>query len=170
MSLKQRLMEKKASITASWRDTALAVPAGARFDFLEKQRSIVDAMGSGLVQGMSGLFDALLQGGIPNDVSRFLDIMVRIRASNDFTASQAVTFLIEVKKIIRRELGSDGLADAPLREELSAWDSAVDDLVLFAFDLYARSRENVLDANAAEESRKTLLLLKKAKLLPDDEL
>lgn len=170
MNLRQRLMEKKSSIVTTWRDAALVFPAGAGPDFLEKQRTlVVDAMGYGLEQGMGGLFEALLQGVILDDVSRFLDSMVRIRAASDFTASQSVAFIFEVKKVVRKELGNEALNDLQLQEELSVWDSVVDDLVLFAFNIYVRCRENVLDAKAKEESQKTLRLLKKAKLIPDDQ-
>jgi hypothetical protein len=170
MNLKQRLQEKKASLVTTWRDAAVMVPAGAGPDFLEKQRLlVVDAMEYDMEQGMGGLFDALLQGVLSDDVSRFLDSMIRIRAASDFTASQSVAFILEVKKAVRKELGDEVLSDLQLQEGLSAWDSAVDDLVLFAFNIFVQCRENVLDARAKEESQKTLRLLKKAKLIPEDQ-
>jgi hypothetical protein len=170
MDFKQWLQEKKASLVATWCDAAVVVPAGTGPDFLEKQRALVlDAMGYDLEQGMGGLFEGLLQGLISHDVSRFLDCMIRIRAASDFTASHAVTFILEIKKVVRKELGDDALYDLQLRAELSAWDSVVDDLVLFAFNIYVQCRESVLDARAKEESQKTLSLLKKAKLIPEDQ-
>ena len=170
MNLKRRLLEKKSSIVTTWREAALVVPEGKAPEFLEKQKTLIaDVMKYDLKQGMAGLFDALLEGVIPDDVSRFLDSMVRIRAISDFTAAHAVAFLVEIKKAVRRELGNDVLNEPDLGEELAAWDAAVDDLVLFAFDSYMRYREKILELQAEEEKQKTLRLLKKAKLIPEDQ-
>jgi hypothetical protein len=170
VNLKQRLAEKRIPIQSAWGDAALVIPEGAGLGFLEKQKAfLVDTLGCDLARGMGGLFDALLQGVIPDDVSRFLDGMIRLRAASDFTASQSVEFILAVKRAARRELGNEILGDPEVREELAAWEAAVDDLVLFAFDIYVRHREVVLDLKADEEKEETLRLLKKAKLIPDDE-
>jgi hypothetical protein len=170
MDLKQRLLKNKDSLVTTWRDAAVIVPAGAGPDFLEKQRTLVlEPMEYDLEQGMGGLFDALLQGVLSDDVSRFLDSMIRIRAASDFTASESVAFILEVKKAVRIELGNETLSDLELQEGLAAWDSAVDDLALFAFNIYVQCRETVLEARAIEESQKTLRLLKQAKLIPEDQ-
>jgi hypothetical protein len=170
MNIKHRLMEKRSSILMMCCDAALMIPEGAGPGFLEKQKAfLADTPGRDLSKGMGGLFDALLQGVIPDDVSRFLDNMIRIRAASDFTASQAVAFILAVKRAARKELGNETLADPEVREELAAWEAAVDDMVLFAFDIYVRHREVVFDFKADEAKEKTLRLLKKAKLIPDDQ-
>jgi hypothetical protein len=170
MNLKERLMEKRSSILAAWGDAALVIPDGAGSGFLEKQKAfLAETIGCDLAQGIGGLFDALLQGVIPDEVSRFLDGMIRLRVASDFTASQAVAFILAVKRAVRRELGNEMLGDSTVREELSAWEIAADDLVLFAFDIYVRHREVVLDLKADEAKKETLKLLKKAKLIPDDQ-
>lgn len=170
MNFKERLAEKKSAILKAWYDAALAIPAGRFPDFLEKQNALIaDVMGYSLAEGLDGLFDALLRGVIPDDVSRFLDSMIRLRAVNDFKASQAVAFIAEVKKIVRKELGNEVLSDPFLREELTTWEAAVDDLVLFAFDIYVRYREKILEQQTNEAKNETLRLLKKAKLIPDDQ-
>ena len=170
MNLKQRMSERKPSILSSWRDAALAIPASARHPgFSEKQRELIeDVSGFGLELGMERLFDALLQTVIPDNASRFLDDLVRIRAAHDVSASEALAFLPALKKIVHTEFEKDALEGPGLREELIAWDSTVDELMLFAFDIYVKTRESVLDARAREESQKTLRLLKKAKLISDD--
>ncbi len=137
---------------------------------MEKQNTlIVDALGDSLAKGIEGLFDALLQGVIPEDTSRFLDGMIRIRAVSDFSASQSVEFVIAVKNAVGKELGREFLQDPQWSEELAAWETVVDDMVLFAFDRYVQHREAVLELKAEEEKEKTLRLLRKAKLIPDDQ-
>ncbi len=170
MNLIQRLTEKKSFILKSWQAAILAASATGPAGFPEKQEALVAAATShSMAQGMEGLFDALLQGVISDDASRFLGSMIGIRAANDFTASQTVAFILEIKKVARRELGAQILDDPGLHEELTAWDSAVDDMALFAFDIYMQSRESILDRRADEEKKKTFRLLKKAGLISDDQ-
>ncbi len=169
MSLKKCLMEKKSPILTSWNEIVLTVPEGGAPDFLEKQEALVaDATGSTIPQGLEGLFSALLQGVMQDDAKRFLDCMIRIRAAQNIRASQAVAFILALKNVVRKELGPS-LEDPGVAEELAAWESVVDEMALFAFDLYVESREVVLERRADEEKKETLSLLKKAKLIPDDQ-
>ncbi len=164
------ILKKKSAVLKAWSDALLVAPAGVSVDFREKQRIlIVESLGYDLEEGIGGLFDALLKGVIPDDVSRFLEGMIRIRAECGFTASQTVSFILEVKTAVQKELGHEVLSNPSMSEELSAFGSVVDDLILYAFDIYVRCRESVLDANAKKEREETLRLLKKAKLIPDDE-
>ncbi len=170
MNLNQHLTEKRSAILKAWHDAVMVISNGSAPSFLERQRTlVVDATGYDLERGIDGLFDALLLGVIPDEVSRFLDSMIRIRAAHDFTASQAVAFILEVKKAVRKELGNEVLNELQLREELSVWNSVVDDLVLFAFDIYVQHREAVLELKADEAKKETLRILKKAKLINADE-
>jgi len=169
MNLKPRIIDKKSAVLKAWFDATLAVPEGATADFRDKQKAlVVESMGFDLEEGLGRLFDALQKGSIPNDVSQFLDEMIRVRAASDFTASQAVSFIHAIKNAVRTVIGNEILTDPSVSDELSAWDYAVDDVVLYAFNIYARCRENVLYARAEEERQTTLRLLKKAKLITDD--
>jgi hypothetical protein len=169
MNLKQRLTEKKPDILKAWQEAVQQRPAGASV-FPTGQSTLAAATtGYTFEQGLDALFDALLQGVIPGDVSRFLDDMIRIRAVNDISASRSVEFILAIKKIVRNVLGSGILDDKQEGQELASWDAVVDELVLFAFDSYVRHRESVLELKADEAKEKTLRLLKKAKLIPDDQ-
>ena len=169
MNLKQCLTEKKPAILKAWSDAALEVPPGRSADFLKKQEALAADTGCSLEKGMEGLFNALLLGVMHNDVSRFLDDMMRIRVESDFTASEALGFILGAKRVVRRELGNIPFEDAQRAEEMSVWESVVDDMVLFAFDIYAKSREGVLAFKESEAKKETFRLLKKAKLIDDDQ-
>jgi len=169
MNLKQSLTEKKPAILKAWSDAALEVPPDRSPDFLKKQNALAADTGCSLAEGMEGLFNALLLGVMHNDVSRFLDDMMRIRVADDFTAAEALGFILGVKRIVRKELGNIPFEDAQMAEELAVWEAVVDDMVLFAFDIYAKSRESVLAFKASEAKKETFRLLKKAKLIDDDQ-
>ena len=170
MSLKNVLKEKKSTIVKKWFDADLETyHENARGPLGKREAQFTNPVGYNLSQGIEGLFDATLEGLIPDDVSRFLDDMIRIRAVQDFTPSQAVAFIFEAKKIVRKELASELLRDPRMREELEVWDSAVDDLVLFAFDIYMQCREKIYDLKANEARNLTYRLLQKAKLITEDQ-
>ncbi len=170
MTLKDVLQEKKSTIVKKWFDAVLETyHENARGPLGKREAQFTNPVGYNLSQGIEGLFDALLEGLIPDDVSRILDDMIRIRAVQDFTPSQALAFIFEVKKIAREELASEIQHDPHMREELATWDSAVDDLVLFAFDIYMRCREKIYDLKANEARNLTFRLLQKAKLIGEDQ-
>ncbi len=170
MSLKDVLQEKKPAIVKKWFEAVLETyHENARGPLGKREAQFTNPVGYNLAHGIEGLFDAIREGLIPDDVSRFLDDMIRIRAVQDFTPSQAVGFIFEVKRVVRKELESEILNDPHIREELAVWDSAVDDLVLFAFDIYMKCREKIYDLKANEARNLTFRLLQKAKMIKEDQ-
>jgi len=168
MNLIQYLKENKSAIVKSWHEAALEFSGGCPHDFADKQKElVVEATGCTPEGGLEGLLDALLNGVMRDDVSRFLDGMMRSRVANELSASQALEFILKVKKIVRIKLGRDSFDDALLAEELAVWESAVDDLALFGFDLYAKIREADFEFKANEAKKEVIMLLKKAKLIDD---
>ncbi len=166
MTLKDVLKEKKPAIVQKWFDAALANYHKDAQGLLRKTKAqFTNPVGFDLAQGLDGLFDALLQGMISDNVSTFLDAIVRIRAVQDFAPSEALAFLLRIKQIAREELGPEQLAEAGTAEALASFDSAVDDLALYAFDLYMRCREKIYDLKAQEARNLTYRLLQKAQAL-----
>ena len=169
MDLNQQLREKKSVILKRWCSAVLAVPADESSGFLEKQNALTAEIAGSLEEGIGGLFDALLQGAMTEAASRFLDGLIRIMALSDFTASQTVGIILALKEDVRKELGSGTMNDPRWRKDRDAWDAAVDDMALLAFDNYMRHREAILESRAEEEKKETLRLLKEAKLISDDQ-
>jgi hypothetical protein len=170
MNLKQHLKEKKPDILKKWFDGIAGTYPGDTASFLKKQKAqFTNPVGYTLSEGMDGLFEGLLQGLLPDEVSRFLDSIVRIRAIQDFSPSEAVTFIFHLKKVVRQELGSEILAQQGASEELAAFESAIDDLALYAFDLYMKCREKIYELKANEARNMTFRLLQQAHLIVDNQ-
>ncbi len=169
MSLKHILLEKKDSLLASWFDSILdAYPAEtARFLRNQKDR-FANPVGQTIHEGIEGIFQELAQGGELAKVSGFLDAIIRVRAIQEFTASQAVAFIFFLKSIIR-----DGLRDISLTpelaEELVILESQIDSLALIAFDIFMQCREKLYDIKANEMRNMTYRLLKQANLVTEVE-
>ncbi len=170
MNLKEHLIEKKPEILKKWFESIADTYAKDTAGFLKKQKAqFTNPVGYTLAEGTEKLFDALLQGMIADKVSAFLDSMIRIRAIQEFTPSEALSFIFHLKKIIRQELGSEVLQQQGIAEELTAFDSAVDDLALFSFDIYLKCREKIYEIKANEARSMTFRLLQQARLIVDNQ-
>jgi len=170
MNLKQHLLEKKAVILKKWFDAIADTYQSDTSSFLKKQKAqFTNPVGYTLAEGTEGLFDALLQGMIPDTVSSFLDAIIRLRAIQDFAPSEALAFIFQLKKVIRQELGNEVLRQQGMAEELMAFESAIDDLALFAFDIYMKCREKIYELKANEARNMTFRLLQQAKLIVDNQ-
>ena len=168
MNLKQKLVEKKSAIVKKWFDAVADSYPDQTSGFLKKQKAqFTNPVGYTLAEGLDGLYESLLQGMIPDKVSTFLDGIVRIRAIQEFTPSEAVAFIFQLKKIVRQELGNEIMQQKRMTEELAAFDSAIDDLALFSFDIYMKCREKIYEIKANEARNMTFRLLQQAKLIAD---
>lgn len=168
MGLKDVLRERKSAIVKKWFEAALAsYHADARGPMRRVEAQFTNPVGFDLDQGLSGLFDAVLQEMLPDAVTTFLDAIVRIRAVQDLAPSEALAFLFRLKGIVREELGPEILAGPGMQEELAALNGVIDELVLYAFDLYMRCREKLYDLKAQEARSMTFRLLQKAQLLTE---
>ncbi len=170
MKLKEHLTEKKTDILRKWFDAVAETYPNETSTFLKKQKAqFTNPVGYTLSEGLEQLFDALLRGMLPDTVSRFLDSIIRIRAIQAFTPSEAVLFIFQLKKLVRQELGTEILHQQGIVEELAAFDSATDDLALYAFDLYMKCREKIYDIKANEARNMTFRLLQQARLIVDNQ-
>lgn len=168
-NLKGLLTERKAGLVKKWFEGVVETyPADSAAFLRNTAAQFTNPVGYTFSQGLDGLFDALIKGMMPDSVVAFLDSIVRIRAVQDFTPSQAVSFIFHIKKVVREELKTE-ISDRNLGSELAEFDSAVDDLALFAFDLYMKCREKLYDIRAREAERATFRLLQKAQLISGGE-
>lgn len=165
MSLKNILSEKKDVLLASWFDRILDTYPPDTAKFLKNQKDrFANPVGQTIHEGIEGIFQELLDGGEIGKISAFLDALIRVRAIQEFTASQAVAFIFFLKGVIR-----DGIKDIPvtpeLAEEIVSLDSQIDSLALIAFDIFMQCREKLYDIRANEVKNMTYRLLQQAKLV-----
>lgn len=168
MNLKGLLTERKQAIVKRWFDAVSATYPGETAKHLQNTKAqFTNPVGYTLNEGMAALYDGLLKGVMPSETATFLDGIVRVRAVQDFTPSQAVSFVFLLKTAIREELAKE-LRERPFQDELGGIDSAIDDLALYAFDLYVACREKIYDIKAREAQNATFRLLQRAKLIVGD--
>jgi len=166
MDLKKLLQERKNAIVKRWFATVTETYPDDTSRFLKKHKDqFTNPVGYTISEGMERLFDALLEGLLRDTVSAFLDSIIRIRAVQNFAPSEAVAFIFHLKKVVRQELGDEILKQQGMPEALSTFDSSIDDLALYAFDIYMACREKIYELKANEARNMTFRLLQKAQLI-----
>ncbi len=167
MRLEKLLTHKKPTILKKWFNVVIETYPPETAVFLKKQKDrFANPVGSSILQGIEGIFESLLQGIDHEKVPTFLDNIIRIRAVQDFSPSQAIVFVFLLKKVIREELRKE-IRENGLSGELLALESRIDDLALLAFDIFMQCREKIYDIKAMELNNQTYSLLKRAKLVID---
>lgn len=161
MPLEELLTDRRAAIVDRWAEMALGVyPPGAA-PFLRGERDrFRNPVGHITGECLAGLFDGLVAGRPPAELRSELDGIVRIRAVQDLSPSRALGFLFLLETAIRTELGA-GAEDEDARAALHRMNRWIHALVLEAFDLYVRCREQIYDLRARDVQRRTSRLLER---------
>lgn len=148
MRLSEALQEKKKQILSIWIDRTLDSYTSSDF-FKSSRDQIANPIGANVRAGLSKVFDLLLQGAKAEAYTSALDQVIRIRAIQDFTPSQAVVPFLELKWVVRQVLADDKKIN-PLAEDLAEFDCEVDRVALAAFDIYAGCREQLYQVRIQE--------------------
>lgn len=164
MKLLELLRKQRSSILGAWIDLVINTYPAETQRFLQKQKdSFANPVGTTLSAELEHIFAELLQGGRQEKLWPCLDTIIRVRAIQDFSPSQAVAFLLHLKKVIRRELG-DEIRENDLVDELADMDAKIDQTALLAFDIYVKCREKLYEIKADKAGRQVSRLLLKAGL------
>jgi len=166
MDLKGLLLERKSTILKKWFEVILQTYPAETARFLRNQKDrFSNPVGSTIFQGIESLLDEIIDDKVDSDrVSLFLNNIIKVRAIQDFTASQAVAFIFSIKDIIRQEVESAGPSGQVLLE-LRGLNSKIDGIALLSFDVYMQCREKLYEIKANEARNMTYRLLQQAKLI-----
>ena len=164
MDLKSLLLQKKSPIVKKWCDVVLRTYPEQSQKFLRKQKDqFANPVGRSIFEGIESIFDELSHEANANKIALFLDNIIRVRAVQEFSPSQAVGFIFGLKKVIREELESEILKEG-ITEELAAFHSKIDALALLCFDIYTQCRQKIFDIRVNEVKNQSARLLKIAGL------
>jgi hypothetical protein len=167
MKLTKLLAEKKAPIVGRWLDLIFETYPDDAQRFLTKQKDrFSNPVGTTISKEIENLYDELIDGLEPDRVSPLLDRIIKIRAIQDFSPSQAVNFAFLLKKAIKKEILGE-ILEARLSEDLAIMESRIDDLALLAFDIYMNCREKLYDIRTNEAKNQVSRLLQRAGMLSE---
>jgi len=167
MQLSTLLSQKKAAILGRWLAMIYDSYPPETAIFLRKEKNRFDnPAGYRISEGLEGLYGALLQEMERDQVLTCLDEIIRIRALQNFTPSQALAFIFLLKIVIREELAEE-IRKENLAAELLDLESRIDGLALLGFDVYTKRREKIYEIKADEAKRRVSGLMRKTGLTED---
>ena len=156
--IERLLLERGESVRRAWLDRALAVYAEEYKKFLAGTGdAFANPVGAALREGIAALLEAIAAGADPERCRAALDPIVRIRAVQELPPSKALAFVPLLKEVARETVREDD-RDGETRRAMAAFDAAVDQVTLLAFDVYCECRERIHKTRANELRRNTALL------------
>ena len=155
MTLIDLLVQKKSAIVDRWRDLIIQTYPPHTSGFLKRQKDqFCNPVGHAISNETEKLYQILLDGFSTDIISEAADQIIKIRAVQDFSASDAVAFVFLLKKAIRVQLENE-LQHNGIAIELLSFESRIDALALHIFDAYMRCREKIYEIKVSEIKNRT---------------
>jgi hypothetical protein len=165
MSIEDFLQEKRDKIIKKWRDAIVAsYPSETRAFLKREQDQFSNPVGLIIVNEIERLFDALVNGSHKHEISSSLDKIIKVRAVQDFSPSDALAFIFQLKDIIIIELERAGSSLDGLKETGDVF-GRIDRVALLAFDVYMECRQKLNDIRVHEVKNEVGRLLERANQL-----
>ncbi len=161
MNLTDILSKRKEFLLKKWIDSVMEIyPTESIKSLQSKKDRFHNPVGHTISFSIGAIFDKIIaKENNSDELSKLMDGIIRITAIQDFTPSQALSFIYKLKRIIRDELKKEGLLD-DVFEELLYLESRIDELAFLAFDIYMKCREKVYELKVNELRNSTFMLLK----------
>lgn len=166
MTFGKLLREHKDAIVRRWFEEVLAsYPGDACAAFMRQKDRFANPVGHSLRVGTRLIFEALLDGmdaeGMDDEkVRSYLREIIKIRSVQQFSASQAVSFVFQLKGGIRAELGK-AVVDPRYSSALAEFERQIDRIALGAFDVFVECREQVCELRVNEAKRRVSWVMEK---------
>ena len=161
MTFAELLQKNKDGIVRRWLDAALATYGDDTSAVFRRQKDpFANPVGVSLRTAVREVFEALLDGADSEAICRALHETIKIRAVQQFSASQALRFIFDLKNVIRAELGSVA-GESRFSAEFAEFDGQIDQIALVAFDIFVQCREQVYELRVNEVKRQVSWVMEK---------
>jgi hypothetical protein len=165
MSLNQLLAQRKTAILKAWFTSTIETYPSDTAKFLKSQKDpFANPVGRTINHGLEELLDELLKEMDPEIMQPLLDSIIRIRAIQNFSPSQATSFIFSLKDVVRETLKKEDTESKHFKE-LLLFESKIDELGMMAFDIYMKCREKIYELKANEMKNRTFKAFKRAGLV-----
>ena len=147
--LQNLLIQNKDSIVQEWVDQTINTYGPEMVRFLKKEKNqFSNPVRNTIITSLKKIFDSIFTGDSIDDYNG-LEEIIKIRAVQDFSPSDALSFIFDLKKIIRTELSKIEQKSETI-DEFYKIDQRFDALYRQAFDIYNKCRRKIQDIKMAE--------------------
>jgi hypothetical protein len=162
--LEDLLVKERDAVVDNWKQLLVGTYPPETQRFLKTQKNpFANPLGNSIDEGLEGLYDHLLKfdESSPEEFSKYLDRVIRIRAVQGYAPSTAVGFVFLLKDAVRNVLGQT-VREKGLYEELLTFEQKIDSLALLSFNIYMQCRETLFEIRANEIRNRTSRLVERA--------
>jgi len=141
--LYELLIKHKSSIVSKWIKLIIdsySIESSKFFNMEKNQFS--NPVGNIISTNAASIFDEIVGSRNFQNITLLLTDIIKIRAIQDFSPSEAVGIVFLLKKVIREEL-NEAINQEKIFNEFAELEFVIDKTALIAFDLYVESREKV---------------------------
>lgn len=158
MGLPPWVAERRGELVRRWTEAVLDAYPSETGRFLREIRDpFRNPVGATLREALPAIFDGLAGLQPELEWEKALDRVVRLKAVQDGTATEALSFLLRLKGILREEARRSGTDETGR----AALEDAVDGLLFRAFEAYVRCRERISEIKVQDANRRAYLLLRR---------
>lgn len=169
-NLRDFLENKRSPMVKRWMGVLLETYSEQAAVFMKsKTNQFENPVGATLRRSLEGLYDLLVKDFDPDQAAPLLDGIIRIRAIQDFAASDSLAFIFQFKDIIRKALGK-AAADVVIARDLERFFHDIDRMALLGFDLYVGCRNQLADIRIKEMERQNHMAWRRAGFLEEDQI
>jgi len=156
--LREILEQKKGPVVEKWIKTIHKSYPPETAQFLNSQKNrFANPIGASIQDSVWPLYDQLIGEPDPEITKKNLDILIRVRAVQDFSPASAVRIIFELKRIIRGELMEE-VVKHHLLERYFEFESKIDHFALLAFDVFMECREKVWEIKRNDLMKRPYIL------------
>jgi 6-pyruvoyl-tetrahydropterin synthase len=165
MTFTELLIKNKQSIIKQWFSLIIETYPQDTARFLKREQDpFANPVGNTTQKNITEIFEQLLQDKVEKNIlTDYLDPILRIRAIQNFSASQAVGFILEIKNIVRKIIDDSKFSFS--NDDYYRFESRVDQMTLYAFDIYMTCKEKIYDLKANEIRERSFKVLERANLI-----
>ena len=145
MSLAGLLEARRRAILDDWmRVIAKGYPAPLADSLKKSSDRFANPIAGTLAEATASVFDGIRAGADRAELAIHLDTAIRLRAIQEFSPSEAVAFVFNLKGAVRRQLAKEIRKGGVSAEELVEFEGRIDEAGLVAFDAYMGCREQLM--------------------------
>ncbi len=126
----------------------------------ETSKQFTNPLAYNIYTEAKSLFEAILEDRYLELIEEPLNNILKIRAVQDFTSSEAVGFILNLKQVFRMELTSISNTDEYYKT-LSLIEDRIDQVLLKAFNIFMQIREKIYELKANEVKNRTSRMIER---------
>ena len=164
-NLQQLMRDNRKELLDQWFHQFIGAYPPESVKYFERvENEFTNPIGSNVHRSLVAIFDELLGQQDADKLYGDLEMIMRIKAVQDVTPSQAIAFVFGLKSILRKAFTKEINNGTIKLSELLDFEDSLDTMALLAFNIYVDSRELIYDMRV-QEMHQRIDILEKANLL-----